>query len=116
MLGRRFSLWSSNAQENIARQNVDLISSQFLIAQPDNAGFIPNDEFCEIFAQYLGLPSTCCAPFVGQWIGSEAQDCAAKRDSIIPDLLIHNYPVGDERRKDGNGISQASAPAIFEVK
>eukprot|EP00957_Ditylum_brightwellii_P110834 8453757-Ditylum_brightwellii.AAC.2 len=49
-LGRRFSLWPSNAQENIEQQNVDLISSQFLTAPPDNAGFIPNNEFCEIFA------------------------------------------------------------------
>eukprot|EP00957_Ditylum_brightwellii_P083230 6328011-Ditylum_brightwellii.AAC.1 len=60
-------------QENIAQQNVDLISSQFLTALPDNVGFIPNDEFCEIFAQYLGLSSPCCTLFVDQWIGSEGQ-------------------------------------------
>eukprot|EP00957_Ditylum_brightwellii_P189866 14454326-Ditylum_brightwellii.AAC.1 len=34
----------------------------------------------------------------------------------MPDILIHNYSVGSERRRDGNGISQASSPAIFEVK
>eukprot|EP00957_Ditylum_brightwellii_P119187 9092025-Ditylum_brightwellii.AAC.1 len=73
MLGRRFSLLPSNTQENIAQQNVDLISSQFLTTLPDNTGFIPNDAFFEIFAQYLGLHSPCCTPFVGQWIGSEGQ-------------------------------------------
>eukprot|EP00957_Ditylum_brightwellii_P118693 9053263-Ditylum_brightwellii.AAC.1 len=45
MLGKRFSLWPSNAQENLAQQNVDLISSQFQTTLPDNAGFIPDDEF-----------------------------------------------------------------------
>eukprot|EP00957_Ditylum_brightwellii_P110308 8413205-Ditylum_brightwellii.AAC.1 len=59
-------------------------------------------------------------PYIGRYcafyLRTAAHDCTAKRDVIIPDLLIHNYPVGDERRRDGNGISQASAPAIFEVK
>eukprot|EP00957_Ditylum_brightwellii_P047039 3571770-Ditylum_brightwellii.AAC.1 len=50
------------------------------------------------------------------YLQTAAHDCTAKRYTIIPDLLIHNYPVGDERRKDGNVISQASDPAIFEVK
>ena len=166
------------------------MSAQFLFAPPDAAGFIPDDEYKEIFTSYLGLPSPACAPFIGQWIGSEgkqrkidehgnvvsahnavpgaghtiahnriqatasniaraagmqvqpetenlfhgrvqepyigrycehylnrtAHDRTAHKDAIIPDLLIHNYPVGDERHRDGNGTSQASAPAIFEVK
>jgi hypothetical protein len=189
-LSRIYGQWPSNAQENIARRNVNTTSSQFLTAPPDEMGFIPDDEFQDIFASYLGLPSPCCAPFVGQWIGTEGNqrmvdehgnvlsahnavpgaghsiahnwvqavagdiakasgmqlqseaenlfhgrvrepfigrycqhylscaphDRSANTDAIIPDILIHNYPVGSERRRDGNGISQASAPAIFEVK
>eukprot|EP00957_Ditylum_brightwellii_P156838 11937508-Ditylum_brightwellii.AAC.1 len=66
-----YGLWPSNAQENIARRNMNTTSSQFLTAPPDEMGFIPDDEFQEIFASYLGLPSPCCAPFAGQWIGTE---------------------------------------------
>eukprot|EP00957_Ditylum_brightwellii_P207715 15354226-Ditylum_brightwellii.AAC.1 len=47
------------------------------------------------------------------YLQTAAYDCTAKRDTIIPDLPIYNCPVGNERRWDGNGISQASAPAIF---
>eukprot|EP00957_Ditylum_brightwellii_P187673 14290800-Ditylum_brightwellii.AAC.1 len=139
---------------------------------------------------YLGLPSPYCAPFVGQWIGTEGHKCkvdkhgnvvsahnavpcaghsiahnsiqaqvgdilkisgmhiqakaenlfhgrlqepfigrycensihttahdrVAYKDSIIPDLLIHNYPVRKERRLDGNGISQSTAQVIVEIK
>eukprot|EP00957_Ditylum_brightwellii_P014367 1081370-Ditylum_brightwellii.AAC.1 len=166
------------------------MSAKFLFAPPDAAGFIPDDEYKTIFTSYLGLPRPVCAPFIGQWIGSEgkqrkidehgdvvsarnavpgaghtiahkyiqvtasntaraagmqvqpeaeklfhgrvqepcigrycehylnrtAHDCTAHKDTIIPDLLNHNYQVGDERHKDGNGTSQASTPAIFEVK
>eukprot|EP00957_Ditylum_brightwellii_P152293 11594419-Ditylum_brightwellii.AAC.1 len=58
---------------------------------------------------YIGRYCEC-------YLQTVVHDCTAKIDVIIPDLLIHNYPVGDKRRKDGNGISQASALAIFEVK
>eukprot|EP00957_Ditylum_brightwellii_P110575 8434095-Ditylum_brightwellii.AAC.1 len=54
-----YGLWPSNAQENIAGRNVNTTSSQFLTAPPDETGFIPDDEFQEIFASYLGLPSPC---------------------------------------------------------
>eukprot|EP00957_Ditylum_brightwellii_P017306 1303420-Ditylum_brightwellii.AAC.1 len=66
-----FGQWPSNAQEHIAWRNVDALSTQFLYSPPDAAGITPDDEFREIFATYLGLPSPCCAPFVGQYIGSE---------------------------------------------
>lgn len=36
------------------------------------------------------------------------------QSTIIQDILIQNYLVGNER--DGNSISQAMAPAIFQVK
>eukprot|EP00957_Ditylum_brightwellii_P115496 8809832-Ditylum_brightwellii.AAC.1 len=70
-LSRIYGLWPSNAQENIAKRNVNTTSSQFLTAPPDEMGFIPDDGFQEIFASYLGISSPCCAPFVGQWIGIE---------------------------------------------
>jgi hypothetical protein len=49
------------------------MSAHFLFAPPDAAGFIPDDEYKEIFTSYLGLPSPACAPFIGQWIGSEGK-------------------------------------------
>eukprot|EP00957_Ditylum_brightwellii_P111920 8535326-Ditylum_brightwellii.AAC.1 len=59
-------------------------------------------------------------PYIGRYyehyLNKTAHDCTAHKDAIIPNLLICNYQVGDERHKDGNGTSQASAPAIFEVK
>eukprot|EP00957_Ditylum_brightwellii_P020655 1557150-Ditylum_brightwellii.AAC.1 len=59
-------------------------------------------------------------PYIGRYckhyLNRTAHDCTAHKDAIIPDLLIHNYPVGDERHRDGNDTSQASATAIFEVK
>eukprot|EP00957_Ditylum_brightwellii_P195090 14864693-Ditylum_brightwellii.AAC.1 len=59
-------------------------------------------------------------PYIGRYcehyLNRTAHDRTTHKDDIIPDLLIHNYPVGDERLMDGNGTSQASAPAIFEVK
>eukprot|EP00957_Ditylum_brightwellii_P068038 5165648-Ditylum_brightwellii.AAC.1 len=59
-------------------------------------------------------------PYIGCYchfyLQTAACDCTTKRDTIIRDLLIHNYLVGDECRRDGNRISQASDPAIFEVK
>eukprot|EP00957_Ditylum_brightwellii_P187943 14309603-Ditylum_brightwellii.AAC.1 len=52
---------------------MDALSSNFLYSSPDAAGFISYDEFIEIFNSYLGFPSACCAPFVGQHIGSEGK-------------------------------------------
>eukprot|EP00957_Ditylum_brightwellii_P027204 2056410-Ditylum_brightwellii.AAC.1 len=54
--------------------------------------FIPDDEFCEIFAQCLGLPSPCCAPFVGQWIGSEGQQRRADEHGNV--VSAHNIVPG----------------------
>eukprot|EP00957_Ditylum_brightwellii_P099363 7568861-Ditylum_brightwellii.AAC.1 len=67
-LARHFGAWPPNAQEHITWYNVNLSSSQFLTAPPDGTGTMPDNKFREIFTQYLGLPSPCCVPFVGQWI------------------------------------------------
>eukprot|EP00957_Ditylum_brightwellii_P122816 9366054-Ditylum_brightwellii.AAC.1 len=57
-------------------------------------------------------------PYIGRYcehyLNMTAHDYTAHKDAIIPDLLFNNYPVGDERHRDGNGTSQASTPAIFE--
>eukprot|EP00957_Ditylum_brightwellii_P161559 12300917-Ditylum_brightwellii.AAC.1 len=59
-------------------------------------------------------------PYIGKYcehyLNRTAHVCTAHKGTIIPDLLIQNYPVGDERCMDGNNTSQVSAPAIFEVK
>eukprot|EP00957_Ditylum_brightwellii_P141414 10774535-Ditylum_brightwellii.AAC.1 len=48
------------------------------------------------------------------YLNCTPHDRSANVDAIIPDILIHNCPAESERRRDGNGISQASAPTIFE--
>eukprot|EP00957_Ditylum_brightwellii_P168992 12863013-Ditylum_brightwellii.AAC.1 len=55
-------------------------------------GFIPDDEFQEIFASYLGLPSSCCAPFIGQWIGTEGNQCMVDEHGNV--LSVHNAVPG----------------------
>eukprot|EP00957_Ditylum_brightwellii_P021975 1657538-Ditylum_brightwellii.AAC.1 len=55
-------------------------------------GFIPDDEFQEIFASYLGLPSPCCAPFVGEWIGTEGNHYRVNEHVNV--LSAHNAVPG----------------------
>eukprot|EP00957_Ditylum_brightwellii_P136768 10428708-Ditylum_brightwellii.AAC.1 len=55
-------------------------------------GFIPDDEFQEIFASYLGLPRPCCAPFVGQQIGSEGNQYRVDEHGNV--LSAHNAMPG----------------------
>eukprot|EP00957_Ditylum_brightwellii_P042642 3229064-Ditylum_brightwellii.AAC.1 len=59
-------------------------------------------------------------PYIGwyceYYLNSAPHDRTAKKDAIIPNLLIHNYPTRDERHQDSNGISHSTAPAILEVK
>eukprot|EP00957_Ditylum_brightwellii_P128030 9764450-Ditylum_brightwellii.AAC.1 len=54
---RIYGKWPSSAQKNIAKRNVNITCSQFLTAPPDEMGFIPDNEFQEIFAFYLSLPN-----------------------------------------------------------
>eukprot|EP00957_Ditylum_brightwellii_P207544 15353447-Ditylum_brightwellii.AAC.1 len=59
-------------------------------------------------------------PYIGRYcehyLNRTAHDHTTHKGAIIPELFIHNYPVGDKRHRDGNGTSQASAFAIFEVQ
>eukprot|EP00957_Ditylum_brightwellii_P138802 10580463-Ditylum_brightwellii.AAC.1 len=52
-------------------------------------------------------------PFIGRYckhyLHAIAHDRVAHKDAIIPDLLIHNYPVGKERWLDGSIIFQSTA-------
>eukprot|EP00957_Ditylum_brightwellii_P184239 14032868-Ditylum_brightwellii.AAC.1 len=154
-----FGQWLSNAHENIAHRNVDVLSSQFLSSPPDAAGFIPDDEFIEIFTSYLDLPSPfpgtghtiACdciklafgdmAKVAGMQLQYEAENVfcgrlqepyisrycehylsatphenSAHKDAVVPDILVHKYPVVKDRPRDENRLSQSSVPAIFEVK
>eukprot|EP00957_Ditylum_brightwellii_P134971 10290917-Ditylum_brightwellii.AAC.1 len=56
-------------------------------------GFIPDDEFQEIFASYIGLPSPHCAPFVGQWIDTEGNQRRVDEHGNV--LSAHNTVPGD---------------------
>eukprot|EP00957_Ditylum_brightwellii_P070276 5338796-Ditylum_brightwellii.AAC.1 len=48
-------------------------------------------------------------PFIGRYcehyLCATSRDRVAHKDAIIPDLLIHSYPVGKERKLDDNSIS-----------
>eukprot|EP00957_Ditylum_brightwellii_P116502 8886502-Ditylum_brightwellii.AAC.1 len=72
--------------------NVNTTSSKFLTAPPDEMGFISDNEFQEIFASYIGLPNPCCAPFVGQWIGTEGNQCKVNEARNV--LSIHTAVPG----------------------
>eukprot|EP00957_Ditylum_brightwellii_P201415 15325530-Ditylum_brightwellii.AAC.1 len=78
-----------------------MTSSHFLIAPPDDSGIIPDDEFRETFAIYLGLPSPCSAPFVSQWIGTEGHKHKVDKHGNVVSAdnavtgtghsIVHNY-------------------------
>eukprot|EP00957_Ditylum_brightwellii_P001435 112251-Ditylum_brightwellii.AAC.1 len=59
-------------------------------------------------------------PFISRYcqyyLNCTPHDRSTNTDAIIPDIIIHNYPVGSKQRINGNGTSQASTPAIFELK
>eukprot|EP00957_Ditylum_brightwellii_P077109 5860574-Ditylum_brightwellii.AAC.1 len=59
-------------------------------------------------------------PFIGRYcklyLCTTAHERVAHKDAIIPDLCIHNYPIGKERQPDGNDISQSTNSAIVEIK
>eukprot|EP00957_Ditylum_brightwellii_P106133 8096203-Ditylum_brightwellii.AAC.1 len=71
-------------------------------------GFIPDDEFQEIFASYLGFPSPCCASFVGQWIGTEGNQCWVDEHGNV--FSAHNAVPGA-----GNSFAHNQIQAVVGI-
>eukprot|EP00957_Ditylum_brightwellii_P044814 3399829-Ditylum_brightwellii.AAC.2 len=65
-------------------------------------------------------PTMQSQPLIEQYcqyyLSITAHDCDTNKDAIILDILVHNFPVGDEQQQHSNCISQATAPAIIEIK
>eukprot|EP00957_Ditylum_brightwellii_P147721 11249260-Ditylum_brightwellii.AAC.1 len=62
------------------------------------------------------VPEPYISQYYQHYLETSLYDRVANKDVITSDLLALNYPVGSEHGRNGNNISQATAPAIFEIK